>query len=126
MSSSPVVPKPPALLAVDPFAAEEAVAALRAAADAALYERERQHRSFAIAAVTWIGRERERAASEAASIERAWFDVELELRRAATLTRLAVDDALHENGRRQRVYEDALAEYREARAAASRTDAVDG
>jgi hypothetical protein len=126
MPSPPVAPAPPALVAVDPNAAEQAVAILRQAADAAHFERERQQRAMAQATEAWLGRERARAERDAASLQRGWLDLEVDLRRAATLIRLAVDDALVENRRRQTVYDDALAEYREARAALARTQATSG
>ena len=126
MPAQPVAPAPPALVAVDPIAAEQAVTVLRQAADAAHLERERQHRAVAHATEAWLGRERGRAERDAASLQRGWLDLEVDLRRAATLTRLAVDDALVENYRRQVGYDDALAEYREARAALARTQATSG
>ena len=111
MPSSSVAPPPPTFIVVDPVAAERAVTILRQAADAAHYERERQHRAMAHASEAWLGKERGRAERDAALLEQGWFDVEVDLRRAASLTRLAVDDALHENRRRQTVYDDALAAY---------------
>ena len=124
MPAQPVAPTLLALVTVDPVAAEQAVTILRQAADAAHLERERQQRAMAHATEAWLGKERARAERDVVSLQQGWLDLEVDLRRAATLTRLAVDDALHENRRRQTLYDDALAEYREAQAALARTQAT--
>ena len=118
MPTPPAAPKAPALVPVDASAGQQAVTILRQAADAAGLERVRGQRSLAAAVTAWIGRERQRAEHDTAGLAQGWTDVEVDLRLAATRVLLAVDAALHENQRRQVAYQDALAAWRTAVAAA--------
>jgi hypothetical protein len=117
MSPPPPVPAPPvapALLTFDPVASEEAVLALRRAAEGAGLERARHERALAAALELWLGRDGDAVRRDGGEVTRGWFDLEVELRRLATAVRLAVVEAEQENRRRLGAYADAVAAYRAA------------